>query len=89
LKSINPRNIDKQKPMLLLVTSSPTETIHLMEHVDFYNSKPYETMLSIVSHPLIKQKYQVVVRWHPAKINLGQKDKVEQEVKEVDLVFEA
>jgi hypothetical protein len=32
-------------------------------------------MLSIVSNPLIKQKYQVVVRWHPAKINLGQKDK--------------
>ena len=56
-----------EKPYLLVVTSSPTESIHTNEHIDFYGSDPYETIYSIVSDERVLVKYDVIIRWHPAK----------------------
>ena len=74
-RAVKARKIVTKKPKLLVVTSSPTEAIHMQSYVDFYGVKPFETMLKIVNTKKILDKYTVIVRWHPAKINLFHKDK--------------
>jgi hypothetical protein len=65
------------KPILLVVTSSPNELIHQDEWINFFgDSSPYETFMSMVNDPRIIEKFSVVVRWHPAKINAFKNDRL-------------
>jgi hypothetical protein len=72
--SVPPRQVNSSKPMLLVVTSSPTESIHMIEHQDFYGESPYDTIFSIINRPELFEKYNIVVRWHPGKIKAFTRD---------------
>jgi hypothetical protein len=59
-------DIHDNKPILLVVTSSPREHVHTREYFRYFHDKPYETLIDIVNHNDIYKKYKVIMRWHPA-----------------------
>ena len=56
-------NLDKKN--LLLVTSSPQESMHLEEVKNFFGLYPFEKIFSFIDQEKITNKYNVTVRWHP------------------------
>lgn len=69
------QNFDK--PVLLVVSSSPSESIHTPEHFKFYGCDPFDVMYKIAAHKNIVEKYQVIFRWHPGK-SVGSKIDLEK-----------
>lgn len=61
----------KGKPILLVITSSPSEVFFLQSYFDAYGDDPYGTFISIIDDSSILSKYNVIVRWHPAHDNSG------------------
>lgn len=59
------------KPILLVITSSPSEAYFLQSYYDAYGEDPYGTFMSIIDDSSILSKYNVIVRWHPAHDNSG------------------
>lgn len=58
---------DNDKPILLYVSSSPREQIHMKSHYDFFGDDHYHKVLDILNSDLILENFKVVVRWHPGK----------------------
>lgn len=73
-ENISIKEFNNEKPMLLVITSTPREKIHLIEHYEYYGTTPYEKLMSIFDDE-IKQKYNIIVRWHPGKRNASDEDR--------------
>jgi hypothetical protein len=59
--------LDKRKKNLLLITSSPQESMHLNQFKNFFGLSPFEKIFSFVNQNKITDKFNVTVRWHPRK----------------------
>lgn len=59
-------NLVANKPILLVVTSSPKEHIHQPAYQKIFGDDPYGIFLNILNSEEVKEKYEIIIRWHPA-----------------------
>jgi len=67
--------LNLKKPILLVLTSSPSESYFMTEYYAAFGSDPHGHYMSIFSNALILDKYNVIVRWHPAHLDAGSNER--------------
>lgn len=65
INSEKPKAKNLEKPLLLIVTSSPKEHVHQSTYEKYFGDDPYGHTLAFLDDHRIFDKFDVVVRWHP------------------------
>lgn len=63
--SEKPKPANLEKPLLLIVTSSPKEHVHQSTYDKYFRDDPYGHTLAFLDDNRIFDKFEVVIRWHP------------------------